>query len=132
MMGSRLLLITNEPVLHGLLQARLAEVFEVSGTPSSHAQSLAAARSAGFDIILVDTDGWDADPADLVAGLVLVGARPVVALSSNAAAGSAAAAALLLAGAQAVLHKPAGRLPLDLNGPFGDALVARLQQGTQP
>jgi DNA-binding NarL/FixJ family response regulator len=128
----RLLLITNEPVLHELLRARLTGVFEVSGTPSSHAQSLSAARGADVDITLVDADGWDADPADVVAGLVLVGSTPVVVLSSIGAIGSSAAAALFSAGAEAVLHKPAGRLPLDLNGPFGDALVARLQQGGRP
>jgi chemotaxis response regulator CheB len=131
MTSPRLLLIGEEPVLHGLLHARLAGLFAVSGAPCTHALSLSAARGADADVTLVDADGWDGDPADLVAGLVLAGTAPVVALSSIAAFGSSAAAALFLAGARDVLHKPAGRLPLDLGGPFGDALAARLQQATR-
>ena len=74
--------------------------------PPTPSRSLPPGRRRRYH--LVDTDGWDADPADLVAGLVLVGATPVVALSSIAAAGSSAAAALFLAGAQAVLHNRPG------------------------
>jgi hypothetical protein len=31
-----------------------------------------------------------------------------------------------------VLHKPAGRLPLDLGGDFGDTLLTTLQQAAGP
>jgi CheY-like chemotaxis protein len=134
----RLLLIGDEPILHGLLRDRLSGVFEVSGEPGGHAEALTAARAADVQIVLVDTDpkGGDArggeqketDPAELVAGLVLISAAPVVALSSAAMPGSPIAAALYLAGAQAVLHKPRGRLPLDVNGDFGDVIVDALSQ----
>jgi CheY-like chemotaxis protein len=139
----RLLLIGDEPILHGLLRDRLSGVFEVSGEPGGHAEALTAARTADVEIVLVDTDpkGGDSkggdtrggeqketDPAELVAGLVLISAAPVVALSSTAMPGSPIAAALYLAGAQAVLHKPRGRLPLDVNGDFGDVIVDTLSQ----
>jgi hypothetical protein len=128
MTAVRLLLIGNQPVLYELLRNRLAEVFEVSGTPCGHAQTLSVARTADVEVTLVDTDGWDADPAELVSGLVLIGTSPVVALSAAGAPGSPTAAALFLAGSLDVLHKPAGRLPLDLDGAFGDGLAAALQQ----
>jgi CheY-like chemotaxis protein len=124
----RLLLVGDEPISQELLHGRLVEMFDVSDETGGHANALAAARDANIDVVLVDADLKDIDPTELVAGLVLVCTAPVVALSAAAAPGSPAAAALFLAGAQAVLHKPAGRLLLDLGGGFGDTLVATLQQ----
>jgi DNA-binding response OmpR family regulator len=125
-MTQRLLLIGDDPVLHELLQGRLWETFDVMGETDGHAAALAAARLAKVDVVLVDADLKDTDPADLVAGLALICVAPLVALSA-AAAGSPAATALYRAGACTVLHKPAGRLPLDLNSDFGDTIVATLQ-----
>jgi CheY-like chemotaxis protein len=124
----RLLLIGDEPVLHELLRGRLAGLFDVWGETGDHASALDVARLTEAEVVLVDADLKDTDPAELVAGLVLLCAAPVVVLTAAAGPGSAAAAALFLGGAHAVLHKPAGRLPLDLAGDFGDALVAILQQ----
>jgi chemotaxis response regulator CheB len=124
----RLLLIGDEPILHDLLRRRLNIPFHVSGEPCSHAAALAMARQADVDVVLVDADLGEADPTEVVAGLTLVCAAPVVAVSSTAGPGSAIAVALLQAGARAVLHKPAGRLPLDLDGAFGGILTATLQQ----
>ena len=117
-MTQRLLLIGDDPVLHELLQGRLWETFDVMGETDGHAAALAAARLARVDILLVDADLKDTDPADLVAGLTLICAAPLVALSAAAAPGTPAATALYRAGAHTVLHKPAGRLPLDLTGDF--------------
>ncbi|MGD0106651.1 MAG: hypothetical protein ABSC06_21820 [Rhodopila sp.] len=127
----RLLVIGDEPVLHALLCDRVGAAFDVSGHPGGHADALAMARMADVDVVLFDADLKDAVPPDVVAGIVLVCASPVVALSAVAGPGSAAAAALLLAGARAVLHKPAGRLPLDLGGRFGEHLTASLQQAAR-
>jgi CheY-like chemotaxis protein len=120
----RLLVLGDEPIAHGLLSARLSVEFEVSGEPCGHAESLAMARGADIDVVLIDADLRDADPEEFVASIALVCAAPAVALSAAASLGSAAAAALFLAGAKAVVHKPAGRLPLDLNGRFGEAVAA--------
>jgi DNA-binding NarL/FixJ family response regulator len=128
----RLLLIGEEPILQDLLRGHLNEMFDVSGEPSNHAGALASARLAEVDVVLVDADLKETDPAELVAGLALVCAAPVVVLSAAAGPGSPAAAALFLAGAHTVLHKPAGRLPLDLGGDFGDTLLTILQQAAGP
>jgi DNA-binding response OmpR family regulator len=126
-MTQHLLLIGDDPVLHELLQSRLSETFDVMGETDGHAAALATARRATVDVILVDADLKDTDPADLVAGLTLICAAPLVALSAAAAPGSPVATALYRAGAHTVLHKPAGRLPLDLTSDFGDTIVATLQ-----
>jgi chemotaxis response regulator CheB len=124
----RLLLIGNDTVMHDLLRRRLSSAFDVSGEPCGHAAALAMARQADVDAVLVDADMKDADPAEVVAGIVLVCAAPLVTVSSAAGPGSAVSAALFQAGARAVVHKPAGRLPLDLDGVFGATLEATLRQ----
>jgi DNA-binding response OmpR family regulator len=128
----RLLLIGDDPVLHELLQGRLGETFDVLGETDGHAAALATARLATVDVVLVDADLKDTDPADLVAGLALICIVPLVALSAAAAPGTQAATALYRAGARTVLHKPAGRLPLDLTSDFGDTIVATLQAAAGP
>jgi CheY-like chemotaxis protein len=127
----RLLLIGEEPVLHALLCDRLGGAFDVTGQPGGHAEALAVARRTDADAVLIDADMKSADPPAVVAGIVLVCASPVVALSAAAGPGSVAAAALFQAGAHAVLHKPAGRLPLDLGGSFGERLTAKLLQAAR-
>jgi two-component system, OmpR family, KDP operon response regulator KdpE len=124
----RLLLLGEEPLLHALLHGRLGEAFDVSGKPGGHAEALAMARAADVNVILIDADLKDADPSEVVAGIAMVCAAPLVALSAAASPGSPAAAALFLAGARAVVHKPAGRLPLDLGGGFGQSLIGALHQ----
>jgi CheY-like chemotaxis protein len=96
----------------------------VSGIPSGHAEALTIARAGHVDVVVIDADPTDVDPAELVAGVVLVSAAPVIALSATALPESAAAGALFAAGAQMVLHKPSGRLPLDLADGFGQAVAA--------
>jgi hypothetical protein len=118
----RLLLVCENPILHELLHARLSGTFDVSSDTNGHASALATARRAQADVVLVDTD-----ETDLVAGLSLICPAPVVALSVSGAPGTPAATALYQAGACAVLHKQAGRLPLDLNSDFGDAIVTSLR-----
>lgn len=128
----RLLLIGAEPVLLGLLRQRLGDPrwgdpFEIHGSAAQPAEVLALARAAAADLLCVDADlVEDDDQPGLVARLVLVSAAPVVVLSAAAATGAPVTAALFQAGAAGVLHKPRGRLPLDLEGEFGAALVATL------
>jgi CheY-like chemotaxis protein len=125
---SRLLLLGEEPVLHALLRDRMGRAFTVGGHPGGQAESLALARTEDAHVVLIDADTRTCDPSELVTACTLLCAAPVVALSAAAALGSPAAVALLQAGAHAVLHKPAGRLPLDLDMAFGDRLAATLLQ----
>jgi len=103
--------------------AWLSRDFDVSGTPCGHADALAA-RADDADIVVLDADLTDTDRAEIVAGIVLVCAAPLIALTADAAISKA----LFVAGASAVTHKPAGRLPLDLSDGFGDTVTATIGQ----
>lgn len=131
-LSPRLVLIGCEPVLHDLLAERLGEAFEIVGRASSADDALLVVRSTPADVVLLDTDLWKTDPAALVSKLALVGAAPVVALSSRAAPGGKGCDALLGAGARAVVAKGAGQLPLDLIEGVGEALVATLTRVISP
>jgi chemotaxis response regulator CheB len=124
----KMLLLGDEPIAHDLLSSYLSAWFEVSGKPCGHAEALAIARAAEVDVVLIDADLTDVDPAEFVMGIVLVCAAPVVTISAVAGPGSAVATALFAAGARVVSHKPTGRLTLDLHGAFGEALVATSRQ----
>ena len=90
--------------------------------------ALTIARATEVDVVLIDADLTDTDTVEFVSGIALVCAAPIVAISALARPGSTLTAALFRAGARAVSHKPAGRLPLDLQDAFGDALVATLRR----
>jgi chemotaxis response regulator CheB len=124
----RLLLLGDEPMPHTLLGCYLASRFAIRGEPCGHVEALKLARAADVDVVLIDTDLTDTDPVEFVSGIALVCAAPIVVISALARPGSTLASALFRAGARIVSHKPAGRLPLDLDGGFGEALTATLRQ----
>jgi CheY-like chemotaxis protein len=127
-LAQRLILIGFEPLLHELLAQRLGDEFDLVGTALSAADAIAVARTHQADAILVDADAAGDHPDDLIAKLSLLNRAPIVALAATAGAGKADMAALLAAGAHAVLPKPAGPLPLDLEGGLGERMVRLLRQ----
>jgi CheY-like chemotaxis protein len=127
-LAQRLILIGFEPLLHELLAQRLGDEFELVGVALSAADAIAVARAHPADAILVDADAAGERPADLVAKLSLLNRAPIVALAATAGPGKQDMAALFAAGAHTVLPKPAGSLPLDLEGGLGERLVRLLRQ----
>lgn len=127
-MPLKLVLIAFEPVLHDLLAERLCELFHIVGAPRGPDEALKLVRTIAADVLLVDADLPNGEAGDLVAKLSLVGQLPIIALSADAAPGGTGRAALLLAGADAVLAKPAGPLPLSLDGRLGDLLESALRE----
>jgi DNA-binding NarL/FixJ family response regulator len=124
----RLILVGFEPLLHELLARRLADDFELAGAALNAADAVAVARAHKTDAILVDADSAGDRPDDLVAKLSLLNRAPIVALATAAGPARPDVPRLLAAGAHAVLGKPAGTLPLDLEGGFGERLVRLLRQ----
>lgn len=128
----RLAVVGAEPVLRALLREALRDRFDTTPASLAEADPLGPSRATrSADLVLLDADGIEGDPAAYVAGLTLIGAAPVVVLSASTVPGSPMALALLRAGAEAVLHKPAGRLPLDLGGAFGAQVRLALDEAAQ-
>ncbi|PZW46993.1 hypothetical protein C8P66_10730 [Humitalea rosea] len=128
----RLSIVSAEPVLRALLREALRGRFDTTPASLADADPLGPTRATqDAGLILLDSDGIEGDPAAFVAGLTLIGAAPVIVLSATAAPGSPVALALFRAGAEAVLHKPAGRLPLDLGGGFGAQILLALDEAAQ-
>lgn len=128
----KLILVGFEPVLHHLLLDRLAADFAIAGAASTAAAALLLVRERSADVVLIDADSAGAGAADVISKLSLAGPAPIIALSASTAPAFLDATVLLAAGAQAVSHKPAGTLPLDLSDAFGNAVIALALQAAQP
>ena len=124
-MPSKLVLICCDPILHDLLVDRLKDEFDIVGSARNSSDCLRVVRSHASDVILLDTEQLQEDPATLVSKLAIVTMAPIVVLSAHAARGGANCSALLSAGALTIVPKAAGPLTLDLDG-FGETLVSIL------